>query len=116
MNRRTQYDFFGLGQQHANDEIQAIKELAAYYEKKFGGQARKDFESGVASAFPHYSRSFIITSEEEKISPDGATMNYGEPNTRNNSYFGGQGYGVQYYYDEQGVKRYNDPQKSSRGK
>ena len=43
-------------------------------------------------------------------------MNYGEPNTRNNSYFGGVGYGVQYYYDDQGTKRYNDPQKSSRGK
>ena len=116
MNRRTQYDFFGLGQQHAGDKIQTIEELAAYYEEKFGWKARKDFELGVASAFPPYSRSFIITSEEEIISPDGATMNYGEPNTRNNSYFGGVGYGVQRSHDAQGTKRYNDPQKSSRGK
>ena len=36
-----------------------------HYEEKFGWQARKDFELGVASAFPPYSRSFIITSEEE---------------------------------------------------
>ena len=113
MNNEEQYDFFLVGQRHARDGVEALRKMAASYEKTFGAQAREDFELGIASVIPQYSNFFAKISEEEEIRTDGATTNYGVENTRNNSYFGGTGVGKQFVEVRPNVREYNDPQKSS---
>ena len=111
MNNGEQYDFFLVGQRHAKDGIEALRKMAASYEKNFGPQAREDFELGIASVIPQYSNFFAKTSETEEVRTDGATANYGVENTRNNSYFGGTGVGKQFVEVRPNVREYNDPQK-----
>ena len=116
MENNEQYDFFQVGQRHAKDGVEALKKLADSYEKHFGAQAREDFELGVASVIPQYSNFFVKTSEKEELRPeDGARTEgkYGEPNLRNNSYFGGTGYGVQYAKVGPDSREYNDPLKKN---
>lgn len=113
MNNRKQYDFFLVGQRHARDGIEALRKMAASYEKNFGAQAREDFELGIASVIPQYSNFFAKASEKEEIRTDGATTNYGVENTRNNSYFGGTGVGKQFVEVRPNVREYNDPEKKS---
>ena len=93
----NEVDFYLVGQRHAKDGLAALKKMAKEYEERYGAQAREDFETGIASVIPQYANFFIASSElEQMVTPEGATTNYGVDNTRNNSYFGGTGTGVQY--------------------
>jgi len=111
MNNEEQYDFFAIGQRHARDSFVELRKIAESYEKNYGPQARADFELGIASVFPQYSN-FSIGSDDENIKTDGATTNFGIPNSRNNSYFGGAGTSRQ-FIEVNGKKEYNNPDKKS---
>ena len=107
------YDFFLIGQKHANDELLNIRKTAAEYGQKYGKQAKVDFELGIASVIPSYSND--LDNAVENIDNLSGTNDYGIPNTRNNSYFGGTGTGRQHEFkslDGIRVAEYIDPEKS----
>lgn len=108
MNNGKQYDFFSIGLRHAKDGIDELRKMANIYERDFGRDAREEFELGIASIVPQYANFYQKTSEEP-IKTDRAITDYGKENTRNNSYFGSYGTGVQYYTNANGTQVYNDP-------
>ena len=107
MPNNEEYDFVEIGQRHAKDGLEELRKLADTYGRNYGLKARRDFETGVASVIPQFSRFFVNTSEIEDVRIEGATHNYGMDNMRNNSYFGGDGYSQQFVDGE-----YNEPPKT----
>ncbi len=103
-NSRDQYDFFSMGLRAVRDGLEYSYQKAEEIEKKFGVDARLEFEVAIAMATPAYSnyRSMVkekeLREELEKQVEHGATAtrDYGVANTRNNSYFGTKGTGIQY--------------------
>ena len=89
-----QYDFYAIGQKHAKDELLNLRKIAYEYEKKYGLRAKKEYELGIASIIPAYSKIEEVVAEED-LSNVGGTNDYAVPNSRNNSYFGYTGIGRQ---------------------
>ena len=111
---QEQYDFFMIGQKHANDTLSEIKRLAQEYEKQYGKEAREEFENGIASEISQYFNT--LAAPNDNINEEmGGSIKYGVRNARNNSYFGRKGISSQYIYTPTGPI-YNDPDKSSRKK
>ena len=85
---KEEYDFFAIGKKHAQDSIEEIKRLAMEYEKKYGKQARVDFEYGIASEMSQYMKvkrvEDYVEVSEAKIDPTnvpGGTIKYGAHGT-----------------------------------
>lgn len=104
MENKEEYDFYAVGQRHAADSVIELKKIAEIYEKDFGRAAKEQFELGVASIYPTYS-SFIVSTRVTVKDAEAATLNYGENNKRNNSYFNGTGTSNRFKEDGS----YNEP-------
>ena len=106
---KEQYDFFAIGKKHFIDDTETIRKMAMEYQLKFGRKAREEFESGVYSQMSQYANApELRTGSAEEALGQGGSNNYGVPNTRNNSYFGGRGTGVQ-YQTRNGIEYFNEP-------
>ena len=101
-----EYDFYDLGQRYATETLDVIKRKADEYGKNFGAAAKRSFELGIISLIPQYAKVYPLYDEED-LKATGGSINFGVPELRNNSYFGGTGVGVQ--HDSSG--HYNDPEK-----
>lgn len=104
-----EYDFYGMGERHANETIMEIRKLALELEKQYGPDARMEFEAGVSVSIPAYAN-VIETSQFSIADMEGSTKQYGVEGTRNNSYFGYKG--TSYQTDSYG--RYNEPKGRSK--
>ena len=116
MNDNEQYDFYLIGRRRASDFSGDLKRQAKEIGEIYGEQARLEFESGLASIIPAYgSVSSYETSGIKKVQEgisssedlviENAETDYGVENTRNNSYFGTKGTGVQVNSDG----KFNEP-------
>lgn len=101
-----QYDFYGMGLRDAPNGLIELKKKAITIEQNYGIDARIQFESGIAMKIPVYAEMIYNENDLKKDIINGTT-DYGKENTRNNSYFGSYGVGVQ--FKPQGG--YNDPTK-----
>ena len=86
MENNPVYDFYKVGQSHAADNIMELKKISQMFERDFGKAAKDAFELGVASILPAFEEYVVSTSVTIKDAQS-ATLNYGEDNKRNNSYF-----------------------------
>ena len=102
MDKQNNYDFLSMGTRYAKETIFLISKKAQEIEDNFGYDARMEFEVGVACVIPQYKTS----KSDEFNGVVHGTKDFGIPNTRNNSYFGIKGTGVQY---QNGT--YNKPNK-----
>ena len=64
MENKETIDFYKLGQICANDTLYEIKSKAVEYGKKFGANARSQFEIGIASVISEYSKVEIYEGEK----------------------------------------------------
>ena len=101
------YDFYGMGARYAHDASLSLKKLANEIGKKYGEDAKMNFEAGVVSEISSYS-SLNVNSEILDRDIENATLNFSIDNTRNNSYFGGRGTSLQYKRMSNGALEYND--------
>lgn len=86
-----QYDFYSYGMRVAKDLYSNVKNIANDIEKKYGKQARLEFESGIAVSIPTYSTYFNNQSKIEKngsvhTSTDFNETRYSGTNDDNNFY------------------------------
>lgn len=99
MNNNS-YDFYSYGIRIANDMYENKKRLADEIEKKYGKDARLEFECGISIELNKKSfenmKNVVLDVKDESIGSNIVTAN----NLRNNSYFGGNG--VSRQYDEDG--------------
>ena len=54
MEKERELDFFEIGIRSANEHIKILREKAKQIEKKYGKNARLEFESGIAISIPVY--------------------------------------------------------------
>ena len=101
------YDFYGMGARYARDAYLNLKKLANEIGKKYGEDAKMNFEAGVVSEISSYS-SLNLNSEILDRDIENATLNFSIDNTRNNSFFGGCGASLQYKRMPNGELKYND--------
>lgn len=57
------YDFYAIGKRHAYDAVEEIKRLAEEYEKNYGEEARKQFETGVSMGMANEISQYAFVSE-----------------------------------------------------
>lgn len=100
------YDFYGMGMRYAKESLVNLKNMAQNIGKQYGRDAKMEFESGIAMTIPSYSN-FMANPILKNEIENNATTDLGLKNTRNNSYFGTQGTGVQFLREN----KYNDPKK-----
>ena len=108
MENEQEYDFLSMGLRAAKDEMSNHYQTADKIEQQFGINARMEYEAGIAMAIPQYG-TYQNLQLRKKENLNG-TKDFGIVNTRNNSYFGTSGTGVQYK-----SHGYNEP-KSHQGK
>ena len=107
---QKELDFYLLGKQIATEALESVKEKGLEVKELYGDDAKLEFEIGVASAIGEYEFVEDFYSEDINLDNISATTDYGIPNERNNSYFGGTGVGKQYVI-RNGVRVFNDPKK-----
>ncbi len=107
--QEQEYDFISMGVRDARDLFFNLRERAKTIEKNYGIDARLAYESGISMVVPVYGN---FSKEEQKVqdkelnhTTSGSSL--GVDNTRNLSYFGGSGTGVQYTTNASGTKEYN---------
>lgn len=100
------FDFFEIGAKHATESMQRTRVIAEDYGRRFGPEAKEEFELGVASAISQY-YSIPVANANEFVGMS-ATNDYGVPNTRNEEYVGGEGMGIQ-YIEKDGEIVFNEP-------
>lgn len=61
MDRESKYDFLSMGARYAKEAGYLIKKTAEEIEKKYGKEAKFEFETGVAYVMPQY----IVTNTYE---------------------------------------------------
>lgn len=105
--------FYDLGRKDVNDMYVAVSKRREEIEKKYGKSAAEQYLIGVSSEIEQFLR--MDTDDVSIEQAEYATTNFGAENTRNNSYFGGQGTGPQYRkIDSYGFVRYIEPKTISK--
>ena len=112
---KEEYDFYGIGSKYASESIDILKRKAQEIGKKFGAQAKNEFELGIIATIPEYSRfSAVLDEKSEKLDEFSAHSIQSMPNMRNNSYFGKSGVSKQYKIMPDGSMKYNEPKLKER--
>lgn len=93
MEINEEYDFYMIGRRRALEFAVNLKKQAIEIEKKYGEQAKFEFETGVASVISTYEKITEDFKEVDLKSLEHATTDFGVDNMRNNSYFGTPGTG-----------------------
>ena len=70
-----EFDFYLMGQRHANDDINEIERLRIEITEKYGPGARRDFENGIASYLDQYRNI-----KDDKFNLDDYNLNYSTKN------------------------------------
>ncbi len=113
MEKKQEYDFLSMGLRAAKDDMTNHYQTAEKIEEQFGINARMEYEAGIAMAIPQYETYRTLQARKKEVLH--GSKEFGVENTRNNSYFGTTGTGVQYTTNSEGLPVYNEP-KSHRGK
>jgi len=107
-----EYDFYTMGMRYGKEKLVDLKQTAESIGKKYGEDAKMEFELGIAVSIPVYAnyKSSELTIDDIEHS----NSKFGMPNERNNSYFGGIGTSHQFIEKNDGGMIYNEPSVKSR--
>lgn len=107
-----EYDFYGMGMRYANEGLMNLRKVAEEIGQRYGADAQLEFETGIAMTIPAYTH--VVHTEATPKEMEAGTVDIGVPNTRNNSYFGTSGTGIQYKSKADGTQVYNEPKSKSK--